>query len=203
MSDEFIVLLDDNWQVIGHAPKLATHHHDTPLHLAFTCYAFDTRGRFLLTQRAWTKKTWPGVWTNSCCGHPAPGEPLYAAVARRLIAELGVDATRMDVVLGAVRYRAVMDNGIVENEVGPVVRALLTTHPDPNPEEVADIAWLPWHQLVASVGHRSCTLSPWTVITVEKLIELGPDPLAWPAVPPQQWLHPLRIVEPYQPVKGA
>ncbi|MFI5987532.1 isopentenyl-diphosphate Delta-isomerase [Streptomyces sp. NPDC051555] len=178
-----IVLLKENWEPVGQASKLASHHHDTPLHLAFSCYAFDLQGRFLLTRRARTKKTWPGIWTNSCCGHPAPGEPLHEAVGRRLRAELGVQAERLDVVLDAVRYRAVMDNGIVENEVGPVVRVLLTAPLQPNPGEVDAIRWTSWPDLVAAATEGAAEISPWSLITIRKLAGLGPDPWKWPAIP--------------------
>ncbi|MDG4857101.1 isopentenyl-diphosphate Delta-isomerase [Streptomyces sp. T-3] len=202
-DDERIVLLDDDWEAIGHAPKLATHHSNTPLHLAFTCYAFDSEGRFLLTRRAWAKKTWPGVWTNSCCGHLAPEETLHSAVSRRLQAELGVTAARMDVVLDAVRYRAVMDNGIVENEVGPAVRVLLQGPVDPNPYEVAEITWLPWTRLVDAVTDGTQSISPWSVVTIEKLTALGANPWQWPVVPPRNWLVPLRTAEMRTQLEGT
>lgn len=181
MSDsELVVLLDENWRAVGSAPKEQTHHYDTPLHLAFTAYVFDEAGRFLLSRRALTKRTWPGVWTNSFCGHPMPGELLEDAVRRRLKRELGTEAKRVDLVLGAVRYRAVMDNGMTENEVGPAVRVLLSGPPAPNRQEVAALRWVPWEELVHKVTHQPSDLSPWTVVTVAQLSRLGPDPWEWP-----------------------
>ncbi|MFE5331322.1 isopentenyl-diphosphate Delta-isomerase [Embleya sp. NPDC056575] len=180
---DLVVLLNERWEAIGVAPGATIHHEDTPLHLAFTCYAFDAAGRFLLTRRSWAKRTWPGVWTNSCCGHPAPGEALHDAVCRRLDAELGAVPDRLDTVLAAVRYRAVMDNGIVENEVGPVVRALLTGGIRPDPREVAETAWVDWSDLAAANTVGVACLSPWSTVTIAALAALGPDPRAWPAIP--------------------
>lgn len=148
---EHVILLDEAGNSVGVADKATVHTEDTPLHLAFSCYLFGADGQLLLSQRAWEKKTWPGVWTNSCCGHPAPGEAMVDGVRRRLRDELGVGVTDVDLVLPRFRYRAVMDDGVVEYEMCPVFRAYTKDQPDPNPAEVADVRWTPWPTLVAEL----------------------------------------------------
>ncbi|WP_234343557.1 isopentenyl-diphosphate Delta-isomerase [Streptomyces sp. NRRL F-5123] len=189
---EHVVLLDESWNAVGSIPKVRAHHRSTPLHLAFTAYVFDEAGRLLLTRRALSKRTWPGVWTNSLCGHPAPGESLVDAVRRRLRAELGTTAERIEPVLGAVRYRATMGNGIVENEVGPAVRVLQAAPLAPNPDEVDRVRWAPWEAVLAEVDHQRLELSPWSAITIERLRRLGPHPREWPVVGVRDLPPPLR-----------
>src|SRR5699024_7430315 len=92
-------------------------------------------GKLLLTRRALTKQTWPGVWTNSFCGHPAPGESNADAVYRRAVVELGIDPSDLsapEVVLPDFAYRAVDSSGIVENEICPVLLRRSTRMPHLN-----------------------------------------------------------------------
>ncbi|MFC5288927.1 isopentenyl-diphosphate Delta-isomerase [Actinokineospora guangxiensis] len=180
MISEEVVLLDESGAAIGTEDKATVHHGDTPLHLAFSSYVFNRDGEFLLTQRAASKKTWPAVWTNSCCGHPAPGEPPVTAVARRLADELGlVGSTEIDLLLPRFRYRAVLD-GVVENEMCPVYRVVTDGVLAPNPDEVDTAEWVAWQPFAAAVLAGERPISPWCALQVEQLVALGPDPLAWP-----------------------
>jgi isopentenyl-diphosphate delta-isomerase len=177
---EHVVLLDESGNSVGVADKATVHHADTPLHLAFSCYLFDGEGRLLLSQRALDKKTWPGVWTNSCCGHPGPGESVVDSVARRLRDELGVQAHRIDLVLPRFRYRAVMADGVVEHEMCPVFRAFTEDEPAPNPTEVAGVRWTSWDSLVDQVDTDRFDVSPWCRLQLAELTGLGPSPHGWP-----------------------
>ncbi|WP_426243309.1 isopentenyl-diphosphate Delta-isomerase [Nocardioides sp. LHG3406-4] len=168
---ELVVLLAEDGTPIGTAPKSEVHHRDTPLHLAFSCYLFDPDGRLLLTRRAWSKKTWPGAWTNSCCGHPGPGEPVDQAVQRRVEQELGVQAHDLRMVLPDFRYRAVMPDGTVENEVCPVFTAVCDDPAAlrPDASEVAEHAWISWTEFRDDVVEGGRDVSPWCREQVEAL----------------------------------
>jgi isopentenyl-diphosphate Delta-isomerase len=144
---ELVVLLDDARRPVGVADKATVHQARTPLHLAFSCYLFDDDDRLLVTRRSTGKRTWPGVWTNTCCGHPGPGEPPEDAVRRRLRAELGVDVAALHLALPDFAYRASMD-GVEENEVCPVYLGRLVGSPRPDPTEVADVDRLGWDEYV-------------------------------------------------------
>ena len=178
---ESVVLVDEAGRAVGTAGKVAVHHDQTPLHLAFSCYLFNEAGQFLLTRRAASKPTFPGVWTNTCCGHPRPGESLPGSVLRRLRDELGIGAAKLTLVLPRFRYRARMDNGVMENEVCPVYAAHADLPPDPDPAEVAETRWVDWAEFCAAVRDGRQAVSPWCAMQLAELTALGPRPLDWPA----------------------
>jgi len=174
-EQEQVVLLNESGHPCGSAPKQDVHGHDTPLHLAFSCYVFDRSGQILVTRRALTKVTWPGVWTNSFCGHPAPGENMVDAVRRRGRWELGIELSNVQERLPQFRYRAVDPNGIVENELCPVFTAASTDAVAPRPSEVCDYRWVSVPDLLAAAESAPWALSPWLVL---QLKELAPTLLA-------------------------
>lgn len=176
---ELVVLLDDEGRAVGTTDKVGVHHADTPLHLAFSCYLFDGDGNVLVTQRALHKRTFPGVWTNSCCGHPAPGEALDDAVRRRVEQELGTTVTGLRLVLPRFRYRAEQD-GVVENEMCPVFVGAAEGSVRPDPDEVSAAQWEPWEQFRRGVLDGSRPVSVWCR---EQVAQLPADPAAAPAAP--------------------
>ncbi len=98
-TTEEVVLVDENNTVLGMAPKSSVHGETTPLHRGFSLFLFDRAGRLLLQQRSHSKITWPLVWSNSVCGHPALDESNVDAARRRLAYELGMNATHIEEVL--------------------------------------------------------------------------------------------------------
>ena len=166
---EQVVLVDNDGKVVGSADKATVHTESTPLHLAFSCHVFDADGRVLVTRRALTKLTWAGVWTNSFCGHPSPGESVEDAIARRARMELGISVSDVTLVLPDFRYRAVDASGIVENEICPVYRATTTNPVDANPDEVSEWEWVDPASLTAAASAAPYAFSPWLVWQLEQL----------------------------------
>lgn len=166
-----VVLVDDDGNHLGAAEKRSVHSATTPLHLAFSCYLFADSGGLLLTRRALSKQTWPGVWTNSFCGHPAPGEDTADAVVRRAQEELGCSIRDLRLALPDFRYRAVDASGIVENEICPVYTAVIDGPLQPDPEEVAQWTWARPGDVADAVGLTPFVFSPWMVRQLD-LIDL-------------------------------
>ncbi|MGE3468580.1 MAG: isopentenyl-diphosphate Delta-isomerase [Pyrinomonadaceae bacterium] len=166
--DDMIVYCDESGTPTGTFPKLAAHDRDTKRHLAFSVFLFNDKGELLLQQRALTKQTWPGVWSNSCCGHVMLHESTEAAARRRLKYELGMSVDELHLTLPDFRYRA-EKGGIVENEICPVFVGFTENEPRSNPDEVADIRWVDWEDFVIEVADPANGYSPWAREEVELL----------------------------------
>lgn len=177
------MLLDETGRAIGTVDKADVHHGATPLHLAFSCYVFDAEERLLLTRRAPTKVTFPSVWTNSVCGHPAPSEGLEAAVRRRVGQEVGLEIDDLRLVLPEFRYTATM-NGIGENEMCPVLVATSVGDVRLDPTEVESIEWVSWAVFSGEVLDGTRDISTWCRAQVEELVLLGPGPSSWETADP-------------------
>ena len=187
--EERVVLVDERGNPIGEQAKSAVHHATTPLHLAFSLYLFDDDGRLLMTRRALGKVTWPGVWTNSCCGHPMPGESMTDAIARRLDLELGLRVTGLRAVLPDFSYRVQDVSGLWENEICPVFVGTAAGAPGrrtsggggrwavaPHPAEVMDWAWTDFADVASSMATAPFAFSPWAVLQVGQMVEAGSVP---------------------------
>jgi isopentenyl-diphosphate Delta-isomerase len=168
-TPDLVVLLDSHGQPSGTADRSTVHGLQTPLHLAFSCYVVDAEGLVLMTRRALTKRTWPGVWTNACCGHPQPGELLEDAIERRLAQELGAHATVIAPVLPDFRYEAVDASGVRENEVCPVFVATLAGGLEPDPSEVMEHRWVDPVALASIAAGSPWLLSPWSVEQITQM----------------------------------
>jgi len=158
-------LVDPSGTTVGVTDKTSAHRAPGHLHRAFSVFLLDPDGRMLLQRRALTKYHSPGVWSNTCCGHPYPGEAPVDAAARRLREELGVTIpARQLTAAGPVLYRhADPRTGLVEHEYTHVFVAVFVAGRDGavdlNPAEVDDVAFVHPDGLVALRG--TGTLSVW------------------------------------------
>lgn len=170
---EEVVLVDENDSPIGTVPKSQVHSENTPLHRAFSSFVFNSKGEVLLQQRSSKKKTWPLVWSNSCCGHPLPNEDREDGVVRRLKDELGLSVKRSDIVFMS-HYRYCFTRfGIMENEICPIYVLFCDDTPSINPEEVESIKWMEWAKYVEETKTNPENWSEWCVEEVALLDSLN------------------------------
>jgi isopentenyl-diphosphate delta-isomerase len=155
---ENLILVNARNRAVGRADKWTVHQRGL-LHRAFSIFLVDDRGRLLLQQRSRAKYHSGGLWANSCCGHPRPGERTAAAALRRLGEELGASA-RLRYGFRA-RYRTALPNGLTENEIVYVFFGSAPTSLDLNPDEVAATAWLSLGALQRDVKRHPTRYAYW------------------------------------------
>lgn len=170
---ELVVLVDENNNEIGTAPKATVHTDHTPLHRGFSLFVFNRNRELLLTRRADTKKTFPGVWTNTVCGHPGLKEDVVVAAKRRLKDELGIVADDIKVV-APYRYRCTDIHGIMENEICPILVGHTQENPKPDPREVSGWKWMPWKEFLSEIKLHPEIYSPWCIEEAAILQQKGP-----------------------------
>ena len=161
---EHVILVNDQGMVIGTQEKYAAHTSHTPLHLAFSSWLFNAKGECLITRRALSKKAWPGVWTNSVCGHPQSGEAIDQAIVRRCRYEVGAEITGITPVAAEFRYCETDPSGIVENEICPVFAARITNALTINSDEVMAYEWVDLDALFQALDATPWAFSPWMVM---------------------------------------
>lgn len=140
---EEVILVDQHDQALGCCEKIEAHEKGLR-HRAFSIFVFRKKQEqieLLLQQRQYHKYHSPGLWTNTCCGHPRPGENVIEAGLRRLKEELGFNTPLTEI--GMFHYIARFENGLTENEMDHILcgyyeGALI----EPDPEEVATFLWM-------------------------------------------------------------
>lgn len=150
--------VDAQGNAVGMAPKMDVHL-DATLHRAISVFVFDEEGRELLQQRALSKYHAPGLWSNTVCSHPYPGEAPEAAALRRLQEELDMTAELCEVFV--MRYRADVGAGLVEHEYDHVFVARALSSPNPNPEEVQAVKWMDKQSVKNALLTNPEIFTPW------------------------------------------
>ncbi|MGW0551774.1 isopentenyl-diphosphate Delta-isomerase [Streptomyces altiplanensis] len=158
-------LVDEDGNTIGTAEKLSAHQAPGRLHRAFSVFLFDESGRLLLQRRALGKYHSPGVWSNTCCGHPYPGESPFAAAARRTHEELGISPSLL-AEAGTVRYNHPdPDSGLVEQEYNHLFVGMVQSALRPDPEEVGETSFVTSDELAEQ--HAKAPFSAWFLTVLD------------------------------------
>jgi isopentenyl-diphosphate delta-isomerase len=155
---ENVVLIDEADAALGEGEKLDVHRRGA-LHRAFSVFAFNADGELLLQRRALSKYHSGGLWANTCCGHPRPGEATADAARRRLGEELGIGCGELRPA-GTLRYRAELAD-LVENELDHLFVTQVEDEPRPDPEEVVEWRYAGRDELAAWLAARPGDFTAW------------------------------------------
>ena len=172
MQTENVILVDERDQAIGTMEKMEAHRRGL-LHRAISVFIFDSQGRLLLQQRAAHKYHSAGLWTNTCCSHPAPGEEALVAAHRRLKEEMGMDVPLTFVF--TFLYRAPFDNGLVEHELDHVFIGYSDETPVINPDEAATYRWSNLTEIETAVQANPEAYTAWFKLIYSRVFELYLD----------------------------
>ncbi|MCU0835608.1 MAG: isopentenyl-diphosphate Delta-isomerase [Chromatiaceae bacterium] len=165
---ERVVLVDGADRPLGVGDKLDVHRTGT-LHRAFSILIFNADGELLLQRRAEGKYHFAGRWSNSCCGHPRPGEPTARAAQRRLGEELGFQAPLVEEM--RLIYRATDPiSGLTEHEYLHVYRGQALIDPRPHPDEVGAWRWMSAATVRRSLARRPGLFTPWFALLAERML---------------------------------
>jgi len=168
MPDEYVVLVNEQDQVLGQLEKIEAHELGL-LHRAFSVLLFNDRGELLLQQRAAHKYHSPLLWTNTCCSHQRPNETTLMAAERRLKEEMGMSAPMQTAF--KFQYKATLDQGLTEHELDHVLFGYTNQDPNINPEEVAAFRWISMAQLLEELQSKRDSFTIWFQILLDQHLE--------------------------------
>jgi isopentenyl-diphosphate delta-isomerase len=167
-TSEHVVLLDGEDRPAGTAEKLDAHRQGLK-HLAISVVVRDGAGRWLLQQRAAGKYHSGGLWTNTCCSHPRPGEAVVDAACRRLVEEMGI-ACRLELAF-VTTYRAKVDPDLIEHEVVHVFLGSYEGDISPDPDEVEAWRWTTVEDLLKDIDAHPEAYTVWFRHYVEDFLD--------------------------------
>jgi len=164
---EQVILVDKDDCEIGVMEKMEAHKQSV-LHRAFSVFLFNPQGKMLLQQRALTKYHSAGLWTNTCCSHPRPGETLENAVARRLMEEMGI-TTKVSKAFDFI-YHAELPDNLNEYEFDHVFIGNYDDEVRPNHLEVANFVYQSIEEVEANLQSHPEKYTVWFKIAFPKVV---------------------------------
>jgi isopentenyl-diphosphate delta-isomerase len=166
MDVQQVILVNEQDEQTGVMEKIQAHR-EAMLHRAFSVFIFNSKGEMLLQQRAGSKYHSPGLWSNACCSHPAPGEETQKAAERRVAEELGIAIPLQKQF--HFTYKAEFDNGLTEYEYDHVYTGHFDTIPDFNTEEVQDCCFKSMKDIKESLQTHSRIFTEWFKIAFPEM----------------------------------
>lgn len=164
-DDERVILVDQEDCDIGSMEKQQAHVTGR-LHRAFSIFVFRSDGAVLLQRRAAAKYHSGGLWTNTCCSHPRPGETIARAAHRRLMEEMGFDCVLHPV--WAFVYHADVGNGLLEHEYDHVLFGNADVTPTPHAGEVDGVRWVSLAELWLEMERSPELFTAWLRIALKQ-----------------------------------
>ena len=161
-----VILVDEQDNPIGTMGKMEVHE-KAILHRAFSIFIFNDKGEILLQKRADNKYHSAGLWTNTCCSHPRPGDDTLDAAQKRLAEEMGFTTTLAKAF--AFIYKAPFDNGLTEHEYDHVFTGTYTGAVHPNPQEVSDYCYQSIEVIKRNIDRQPGHFTEWFKIALPKL----------------------------------
>ena len=165
MSEELVILVDENDKEVGLMPKMEAHE-KALLHRAFSVFVFNRNKELMLQRRASHKYHSPGLWTNTCCSHQRQGESNIAAGKRRLMEEMGFE-TNLEESISFI-YKAPFDNGLTEHEFDHILLGNYEDDPNLNPDEVSEWKWMSLSDINTDMLENPDIYTEWFKIIFDK-----------------------------------
>lgn len=165
---EFVITVNEQDEPVGVAEKMEAHE-KALLHRAFSVFIFNDQNQVLLQQRALSKYHSGGKWTNSCCGHPRPGENILEAAQRRLNEEMGIVCVLNHQF--TFMYKAALDNDLTENEIDHVFFGTYRGQPVLHPEEAMAYTWAEINEVSLEIKNHPEQFTEWFKICFDDVMK--------------------------------
>lgn len=167
MSEDKVIIVDQNDNQVGIMEKMAAHQNGGTLHRAFSIFLFNKENQLLLQRRALSKYHSGGLWTNTCCSHPRPGESIIEAGTRRMKEELGITCQLQEYF--SFTYKASLDNELTEYEFDHVLIGDFAGEASLNYEEVDSIKWLTLEEVKKLMIEQPNDFTVWFKIAFDEV----------------------------------
>ncbi len=165
-KEDFVILVNIADKEVGSLEKLEAHK-KAVLHRAISVFICNSEGDWLLQRRAFDKYHSRGLWTNTCCSHPLPGETSLEAANRRLKEEMGMQADLNEIFW--FTYKEPLDNELTEHELDHVFVGITDELPKINPTEVNDWKYISFEELKTDIKTHPERYTVWFKMIYERV----------------------------------